>query len=148
VDDVVKALLLRLAEDLDPDTLAPLADRLEELGDARAGAVRDMHDTARCHPGLVGACCREALAEFSEGPQWHVEFNATGAGADYRTMHSCATPGEAERVCAQAREAEEYRQRARFRPSLRWRVTGPHWPTPPGERLAPPVFSIPGYELE
>lgn len=41
MDDVVKSLLLRLAEELDASVLPVLADRLEELGDERAAEVRN-----------------------------------------------------------------------------------------------------------
>jgi hypothetical protein len=121
----VKALLLRLAEDLDPDTLAPLADRLEELGDARAEAVRDMHVTALRHPGLTGTCCRNALAHFPEGPRWRTE----------RVYRWVKAPPVAESAWhltpSGAREAIAAFPAARRYPAYTRRVTGPHWPTPP-----------------
>jgi hypothetical protein len=97
LDPVVKALLLRLAEDLDAEVLGPLADALEEAGDVRAGKVRQCvaresvrHDrqgrpvavwvadapTERMTfdtPDLARAqAARYALSLFPEGPRWQV----------------------------------------------------------------------------
>lgn len=133
MDDVVKALLLRLAEDLDCEALPPLADRLEELGDARAQDVR----AALRYPPLwaqangaggvvvtpaVAEGCRAALDLFPERPRWHVE--ARKRGTRYYTFHRFERPSLARAVCA---------MNAKVQPGLIWRVTGPHWPTAAGE---------------
>jgi hypothetical protein len=128
MDDVVKALLLRLAEYLDAEALWPLADRLEELGDARARDVR----AALCYPPVwaqangaggvvvtpaVEAALRAVLDLFPERPRWHVE--ARKRGTRYYTLHRLDRPSLARSSCA---------MNAKVQPGLIWRVTGPHWP--------------------
>lgn len=86
MDNIVKALLLRLAEELDASALSPLADRLEELGDERAVSVREvlawpMYTT---QGGVIVPTaehdCRAVLTLFPEGPHWQTDYSWPGPG--------------------------------------------------------------------
>jgi hypothetical protein len=68
----------------------------------------------------VAAALRAALDLFPERPRWHVE--ARKRGTRYYTFHRFERPSLARAACALC---------AKRQPDLTWRVTGPHWPTPP-----------------
>jgi hypothetical protein len=120
VDETLRHLLLRLAEDLDPGVLPVLADRLEELGDVRAGEVRGYHDRR----GLLripvgqqdGAACRYALELFPEGPRWALGYG----GPDRFGPEKFLAPADASRKAA--RLLQEH--------GCTFSVTGPLWPAP------------------
>lgn len=141
MDPAVKALLLSLAETLDPGALGPLSDRLEELGDERAGKVREIV----AHPALERECftsrgpdgrmvhkvgpvrlrpehdCREVLGLFPEGPRWFLLEMVPGGERCLHGLH--LTPGDA------AAAAERHNRGMNLSPA---RAHGrPYWPSPP-----------------
>lgn len=137
LDPVVKALLLQLAVDLDAEALGPLADRLEELEDGRAGEVRevarrpweraayqdwDERGSMTVTPGPVvwgpGHACRAALALFPEGPRWRARACYPNGQCE-TSVH--ATPADATESL--------FRRHGRAASTA---VEGPLWPTPPG----------------
>jgi hypothetical protein len=138
MDPAVKALLLSLAETLDPGALGPLSDRLEELGDERAGKVReilahpamavihtDKNDWGSLWGGRPVYCperdCLAALALFPEGPRWFLLEMVPGGERCLHGLH--LTPGDA------AAAAERHNRGMNLSPA---RAHGrPYWPSPP-----------------
>jgi hypothetical protein len=120
MDPVVKALLLSLAENLDPGVLGPLADRLEELGDARAVGVRAGYDCYRDGCQSPEEHVRVTLGDFPEGPRWFLVETVPGGARCLHGLH--LTPGDA------AAAAERHNGGLNLYPARPHNL--PHWPAP------------------
>lgn len=150
IDPDLRGLLERLAHG-EADALGPLADYLEERGDARAGEVRAAAVPAAfafagtpqpgeaMYRGADGRLApqegmvRRVLALFPEGPRWVVS-RRTREGLLVGRWPLHLTPATAETAAFRAQALADARPPRHLQPAYEYVATGPHYLNPTGER--------------